>query len=123
MDTLMLLMTKFLTQTPYDYYELALFSLVVEHRSFTAAARLAGYPQSAVTLQIQGIEKALGVHLLKRTTRSISLTGAGEYLFREASRLVGDVESSLRFLQQEFANAPKEIRVAVSHSIGLAYLP
>jgi DNA-binding transcriptional LysR family regulator len=84
---------------------------------------MAGLTQSAVTRQIQGIESAVGVPLLKRTTRSVSLTGAGEYLFREASRLVGDVESSLRVLRQEFANAPKEIRMSVSHSIGLAYLP
>jgi DNA-binding transcriptional LysR family regulator len=114
---------QFLAQTPYDLYELALFCLVVKHRSFTAAARVAGLTQSAVTRQIQGIETALGVPLLKRTTRSVSLTAAGEYLFREASRLVGDVESSLRVFRQEFANAPKEIRVSVSHSIGLAYLP
>src|SRR5262245_57166034 len=102
---------QFLAQTPYDLYELALFCLVVKHRSFTTAAQLAGLTQSAVTRQIQGIETALDVSLLKRTTRSVSLTPAGEYLFREASRLVGDVESSLRFLRQEFAAAPKEIRV------------
>jgi DNA-binding transcriptional LysR family regulator len=113
----------FLEQTPFDLYELALFRLVVKHKSFTAAAQVAGLTQSAVTRQIQGMENALGVQLLKRTTRSLSLTSAGEFLSREASRLIGDVESSLRFIRQEYAGAPKQIRVAVSHTIGLAYLP
>jgi DNA-binding transcriptional LysR family regulator len=50
-------------------------------------------------------------------------TDAGLFLFGEATRLLGDVESSLRILQQEFADAPKEVRVNVSRSVGLAYLP
>lgn len=116
-------MNQFLATVPFDLYELALFHLVVKHRSFTKAAALAGLTQSAITRQIQGIERALGVELLKRTTRSVIPTAAGEFLFGEAARLLGDVESSLRSLQQEFANAPREVRVNVSRSVGLAYLP
>jgi DNA-binding transcriptional LysR family regulator len=116
-------MNEFLAQLPFDLYELALFRLVVKHGSFTAAAQLAGLTQSAVTRQIQGIENTLGVALLTRTTRSLKLTPAGEFLFREASRLIGDAESSLRILRQEYAGAPKEVRVAVSSSISLSYLP
>ena len=116
-------MNQFLATVPFDLYELALFHLVVKHRSFTKAGALAGITQSAITRQIQGIESALGVELLKRTTRTIALTPAGEYLSGEATRLLGDVESTLRLLQQEFANAPKEVRVNVSRSVGLAYLP
>jgi DNA-binding transcriptional LysR family regulator len=116
-------MNQFLATVPFDLYELALFHLVVKHRSFTRAASIVGLTQSAITRQIQGVERALGVELLKRTTRSITLTPAGKFLSGEAARLLGDVESSLRTFQQEFANAPKEVRVNVSRSIGLAYLP
>jgi DNA-binding transcriptional LysR family regulator len=116
-------MNQFLATVPFDLYELALFNLVAKHRSFTKAASLAGLTQSAITRQVQGVERSLGVELLKRTTRSVALTPAGEYLSGEAARLLGDVESTLRFLQNEFANAPKEVRVNVSRSIGLAYLP
>ena len=116
-------MNQFLVTVPFDLYELALFHLVVKHRSFTKAASMAGLTQSAITRQIQGIERALEVQLLKRTTRSIVPTAAGEFLAGEAARLLGDVESSLRLLQQEFANAPKEMRVNVSRSVGFAYLP
>src|SRR5687768_9179536 len=116
-------MNQFLATVPFDLYELALFQLVVRHRSFTKAASVAGLTQSAITRQIQGIERALGVELLKRTTRSIVPTAAGEFLAGGAARLLGDVESSLRILKQEFADAPREVRVNVSRSVGFAYLP
>jgi DNA-binding transcriptional LysR family regulator len=116
-------MHRFLSTVPFDLYELALFHLVVKHRSFTKAAEIAGLTQSAITRQMQGIENSLGIDLLERTTRSVSVTPAGEFLFREAARLLGDVERSLQHLAQEFAGARKEVRVDVSRTIGLAYLP
>jgi len=116
-------MHNFLNTVPFDLYELALFHLVVKHQSFTKAAELAGLTQSAITRQIQGIETSLGIQLLERTTRSIRITPAGEFLNRESARLLGNVEHSLAHLAQEFGGARKEIRVAVSRTIGLAYLP
>ncbi len=116
-------MNEFLTTAPFDLYELHLYRLVVTHRSFTKAAQLAGITQSAVTRQMQGMETRLGVELLERTTRSVHITPAGEFLFRESARLVADVDNSLRRLREEFTDARKEVRVGVSNSIGLAYLP
>lgn len=95
----------------------------MKHGSFTRAAEAAGLTQSAITRQIQGIEKSLGLALLERTTRQVRLTPAGEFLFTESSRLLGDVEHSLKRLREEFAGARKEIRVGVSRTIGLAHLP
>lgn len=116
-------MNRFLSTVPFDLYKLTLFHLVVKHRSFTKAAETAGLTQSAITRQIQGIESSLGIQLLERTTRSVKVTPAGEFLFREAARLLGDVDQSLNHLAEEFAGARKEIRVDVSRTIGLAYLP
>lgn len=119
----MLSMNQFLSTVPFDLYELALFHLVVKHRSFTKAAEIAGLTQSAITRQMQGVENSLGIQLLERTTRNVRVTPAGEFLFREAARLLGDVDRSLQHLAQEFAGARKEIRVDVSRTISLAYLP
>lgn len=119
----MRMMNQFLSKVPFDLYELALFHLVVKHRSFTKAAEIAGLTQSAITRQMQGVENSLGLQLLERTTRTVRVTPAGEYLFHEAARLLGDVEQSLTHLAQEFAGARKEVRVDVSRTIGLAYLP
>jgi DNA-binding transcriptional LysR family regulator len=119
----MRIVNQFLSKVPFDLYELALFHLVVKHRSFTKAAEIAGLTQSAITRQMQGVENSLGLQLLERTTRTVRVTPAGEYLFHEAARLLGDVEQSLTHLAQEFAGARKEVRVDVSRMIGLAYLP
>jgi DNA-binding transcriptional LysR family regulator len=116
-------MHQFLATAPFDLYELSLFHLVVKHRSFTKAAEIAGLTQSAITRQMQGVENSLGIQLLERTTRSVHVTAAGEFLYRESARLLGDVEQSLKHLGQEFGGARKEIRVDVSRTIGLAYLP
>jgi DNA-binding transcriptional LysR family regulator len=116
-------MHQFLATSPFDLYELSLFHLVVKHRSFTRAAEIAGLTQSAITRQMQGVENSLGIPLLERTTRTVHVTPAGEFLYRESARLLGDVEQSLNHLAQEFAGARKEVRVDVSRTIGLAYLP
>jgi hypothetical protein len=114
---------EFFATTPFDIYELFLFRLVAKHSSFTKAAELAGLTQSAITRQVQGMETSLGLQLLERTTRTVRLTAAGEFLFHESARLVGDVEQTMRRLREEFAGARKEVRVGVSRTIGLAYLP
>ena len=122
-NTLLHFMNEFLATTPFDIYELTLFRLVVKHGSFTKAAEIAGLTQSAITRQIQGIENSLGLDLLERTTRRVRVTAAGEFLFNESAHLLGDVEQTLRRLREEFAGARKEVRVAVSRTIGHAYLP
>src|SRR5882757_11545771 len=99
----MLMGNDYLATLPFDLYELALFHLVVKHGSFTKAAEIAGLTQSAITRQMQGVENSLGIQLLERTTRSVRVTPAGEFLYRESARLLGDVEQSLQQLSQEFA--------------------
>lgn len=119
----MRVMNDFLATVPFDLYELSLFRLIVKHGSFTKAAEAAGLTQSAISRQVQGMEESLGVPLLERTTREVRLTPAGEYLHRQAARLLGDVEQTLKGLREEFCEARKEVRVGVARSIGLAYLP
>lgn len=116
-------MHEFLKTAPFDIYELHLFHLVAEHRSFTKAAEIAGLTQSAVTRQVQGIEESLGVALFERTTRSVHLTPAGQMLLVESGRVLGSVDQMLQRIREDFAGAKKEIRVGVSRSVGLAYLP
>jgi DNA-binding transcriptional LysR family regulator len=116
-------MNEYLATLPFDLYELSLFHLVVKHRSFTRAAELAGLTQSAITRQMQGLEDSLGLDLLERTTRSVRVTSAGEFLFRESIKLLGDVDQSLRRLKEDFGKARKEVRIGVSRSVTLSHLP
>ncbi len=113
----------YLATGPFDLYELHLFHLVVKHRSFTRAAAAAGLTQSAVTRQMQSMETSLGLDLIERTTRSVKPTAAGEFLYRESIRLLGDIDATLVRLREDFAGARKQVRVGVSESVSLAYLP
>ena len=108
---------------PFDVHGLHLFRLVAETGSFTKAGRLAGLTQSAITRQIQGMETRLGMALLERTTRQVRPTPAGQMLLEQSTRILGEVARSVQHLQEEFAGTPPAVRVGVSRSIGLSYLP
>jgi len=112
-----------LTHRPIDLYQLHLFRLVAESGSFTRAAQVTGLTQSAITRQIQGIEQQLGLVLFKRTTRSVQTTDAGKFLLQESGPVLGGVDVLLRRLREEYANAAREVRIGVSRSVSVAYLP
>ncbi len=116
-------MHEYLARKPFDLYALHLFHLVVKHRSFTQAAREAGLSQSAMTRQMQALEARLGLELITRTTRSVELTEAGEYLARESARLLGGVSSTLEGLQTVFGQARPVVRVGVSRTVAMAHMP
>ncbi|MBL0597707.1 LysR family transcriptional regulator [Aeromonas jandaei] len=61
-----------------DLELMGLFATVVEQGSFTRAAELMGMPKSSVSQKISRLEAQLGVRLLQRTTRRLSLTPQGE---------------------------------------------
>jgi len=114
---------ELLSRRPFDLYQLHLFRLVAESSSFTRAAQITGLTQSAITRQIQTIEEQLGLSLLTRTTRSVVTTRAGKFLLQESAPVLGDVDVLLRRLREEYSDAPREVRVGVSRSVSLAYLP
>jgi DNA-binding transcriptional LysR family regulator len=81
--------------TPLDHYaSLALFSRVVQLRSFSAAAREAGIAKSAVSRRIARLEDALGVRLLTRSTRSVTPTAEGLRVHAYASEMVAAAASA-----------------------------
>ena len=116
-------MNEYLATAPFDLYELHLFYLVAETGSFTKAGQQAGVTQSAITRQIRGIEDRLGVMLFERTTRQVSLTLAGRLLHEKSGPILQATKDALNHLQQKFNLVPKNLRVGVDRSIGLAYLP
>lgn len=116
-------MQEYLATKPFDLHALHLFHLVVRHRSFTRAAREAGLSQSALTRQMQALEQRLGLELLRRTTRSVEVTEAGQFLAVEATRLIGGVTATLDGLQAAFGSARPEVRVSVSRTLAMAHMP
>jgi DNA-binding transcriptional LysR family regulator len=114
---------ELIARRPFDLHQLHLFRLVAEAGNFTRAAQAAGLTQSAMTRQIQGVESQLGLALFRRTTRAVILTPAGRFLLRESQPLLGEADVLLRRLREDYADAPREVRVGVSRSVSLAYLP
>jgi len=80
------------------------FVAVVENSGFSAAARTLGISKSAVSKRINQLEAHLGVRLLHRTTRKLSLTEAGERYFEHAAQALtaaGQAEDAVTELQGE----------------------
>jgi DNA-binding transcriptional LysR family regulator len=70
------------------------FVRVVEAQSFTGAAKAMGLPKSSVSRRVTELEKELGVELLHRTTRKLSLTEAGRSFFEQAERALSGLEAA-----------------------------
>ncbi len=73
---------------------MAVFARVVEAESFSAAARELGIAKSSVSKQISRLEDDLGVRLLNRTTRRLSLTEAGQAFYQGCQRVVAEAAAA-----------------------------
>ena len=67
---------------------------VAETSGFAAAARKLGISTSATTRLVAGLEERLGVRLLNRTTRAVSLTDAGSRFLDRSRRILADLEEA-----------------------------
>ena len=72
------------------------FQAVVRNNSFSEAAAECYISQSAISQQIQALERELGVTLLKRENRRFTLTTAGEHFYRQSLVLTADLERLCR---------------------------
>ncbi len=71
---------------PLDTSELVAFARTVKARSFSRAAAELGVPRPTIGRRLARLEERLGVRLLRRTTRTIALTDAGEAFAARAHR-------------------------------------
>ncbi len=74
--------------------ELLAFTRTVEARSLSRAAAQLGVPRATVGRRLQRLEERLGVRLLRRTTRALALTDAGDALYRHARIVLDAVEQA-----------------------------
>jgi LysR family transcriptional regulator for bpeEF and oprC len=82
------------------------FVKVVEARSFTAAAKQLGLTPSGVSRVVARLEARLGVRLLNRTTRTVTLTESGGAFYDRCVKILADVEDA----EREMATAHKTPR-------------
>lgn len=110
--------------TKENYNDLYAFLMVTREGSFTKAAGKLGVSQSALSHTIRGLEERLGILLLTRTTRSVSVTEAGERLRQTISPNFDQIDNELSLLTKLRDTPAGTIRInASSHAIRQILLP
>lgn len=102
--------------------DLSLFLTIARRGSFRDAARELGLTTSALSHSIKKLEQRLGVRLINRTQRSISLTVAGAELAESLSKGLGTIEDGLNALEAHSATPVGRLRLNVPHDAALLLL-
>ncbi len=102
--------------------ELGFFCLLVKQGSLASTARELNLTPPAVSRRLALLEERLGVRLLNRTTRRISLTSEGEVYFRSAQRILNDIDDMERLVSSSRAAPKGMLRVNAPLGFGRSYV-
>ncbi|MBL8645378.1 MAG: LysR family transcriptional regulator [Rhodospirillaceae bacterium] len=98
------------------------FTAVADAESFSEAAGRLKMSKSAISKHISALEQDLGVKLLNRTTRRVSLTVAGENYVRRAERVIAELDEADQMVRQEAAAPSGRLRIAAPMTFGVMHL-
>ncbi len=101
-----------------DLGDLMVFTKVVETESLTKAGQLLGLPKSTVSRRLSRLEEHLGVQLLHRTTRSVTVTQDGATFFDYCLRSMGVLRDGERALQNQRAVPQGVVKIAIPYVLG-----
>lgn len=99
------------------------FCEVVRRGSYTHAAHRLGLTQPAVTAQIHGLEKALGVKIIRNVGKKLKLTDEGEVLLRHANRILDETESAVEAVHAARGLQMGHVSIGASTTPGIYILP
>jgi DNA-binding transcriptional LysR family regulator len=103
-----------------DLAGLTAFVAVADHLSFRAAASRLGVTPSALSHTMRQLEEHLGLRLLRRTTRSVSVTDAGVRLLDQLRPAIEQIASALEGLNEERSRPMGRLRLYASHTAAAA---
>ena len=106
-----------------DLNEIAVFIRVIQEGSFKGAGLALGMPNSTVSAKVSALEKRLGITLIQRTTRRLSLTSAGQNFFDSASRGIAHLESAEAELLSVKGGPRGRLRLTAPVELGSTLLP
>src|ERR1700752_3175337 len=95
-----------------DLNNLYFFAKVVDCGSYTAAAEMLGMQTSKLSRRIGSLERELGLRLLNRTTRKLSLTEAGKNIHRHCIALIAEAEAARDAINQTLSSPRGLVRVS-----------
>ena len=105
-----------------DLVSMALFASVVQHRSFSAAARELGLVKSAVSKRVSLLEDRLGVRLLMRTTRKLALTEDGARYYEHCAALLAAADAAEEAVAGASTTVTGKLRVNAPVSFSQRFL-
>ena len=105
-----------------QWQDMALFALVAECGSFTAAAERVGLPKSSVSQRISQLEQRLGIRLMNRTTRQLNLTFAGERYLLHCQEMMQASERADQAIANLRENPSGRLRITSPAGIGATLL-
>ncbi len=100
------------------FSNIKLFVQTIEVGNFSALGRQLHMAPSSISRQINALEKSLGVRLLQRTTRNISLTEAGQIYYERVSKILGDLDEAQLAITQLQAKPKGILRINVAIPLG-----
>lgn len=101
---------------------MAVFASVVRHGSFSGSAKELGITTSAVSQQIRSLENDMGVVLLHRSTRKLSLTEAGASFYESAKDVVAAAEQGRIRVNQLRDELAGNLRIATTPELGVNHI-
>ncbi|HSV35771.1 MAG TPA: LysR family transcriptional regulator [Ramlibacter sp.] len=104
------------------FQEMRVFAGVLDAGSFVAAAQALGMSKAAVSRYVSDLEQRLGVRLMQRTTRKLSLTQEGEVFLARAREILASVEASEAELSTRTDSASGLLKISVPVSFGIQHL-
>ena len=99
----------------YNYNELNYFIIIAEAKSFIGAAKSLGVSSSALSHSMRNLETRLNLRLFNRTTRSLSLTEAGEQLYKQLAPLFKQINEEVNALGDYLHTPSGTIRINASN--------
>lgn len=99
------------------------FAAVAETRHFGLAAERLHMAQPALSQSIRQLEREIGAQLFARTTRQVSLTPAGEFLYRDTIRVLASIEDSVRGVRRLAGGAQGLVRIGFTGTAAFSQLP
>jgi len=94
------------------------FIHAVDAGSFAAAGRVLGITSAAISKNVASLEKALGVRLMNRTTRSLTLTHEGEAFLRQARIALEALDAAVDTIAAQRAVPSGRVRISTSSAFG-----
>jgi DNA-binding transcriptional LysR family regulator len=98
------------------------FVQAADRGSFAAAARMLGISAAAVGKNVAGLEGALGVRLMNRSTRSLQLTSEGLAFLQGAREAIDALDAAIDIVAAQRAEPTGRVRISTSHAFGHRYL-